>query len=69
MSIFPYLTYMNYELWEHKMKMLLCLAHLWNFVQEGFVGPHHKRRDALTLLLILSEVDQNILSSILYEFG
>jgi hypothetical protein len=51
------------------MKKLLWLVDLLHYDHEGCVNFYDKRRGAITLQLIISAVDENILSSILREFG
>jgi hypothetical protein len=42
---------------------------LWQFVKDGLVNSHDKRKDKIVLYLISSALHTSILSPILYEFG
>jgi hypothetical protein len=59
----------NYEPWATEMKKLLWLVDLLHYDHEGRVKFYDKRRGEITLQLIMSALDENILSSILSEFG
>ena len=48
------------------MEGLVGSVDLWQFVQDGLVNSHDKRKDKIALYLISSA---SILSPILYEFG
>ena len=67
MPFLPSFSVENFELWEIKMEGLLGSVDLWKFVQETSIIPHDNSRDALALFLIISTLDNTILSSILYE--
>jgi len=59
----------NYESWETEMKKLLWLIDLLHYDHEGHVRFYDKRRGEISLQFIMSALDENILSSILHEFG
>jgi hypothetical protein len=65
----PFFSGINYEPWETEMKKLLWIVDLLHYDHEGCVNFYDKRRGAIALQLIISAVDENILSSILREFG
>jgi hypothetical protein len=65
----PFFSGINYEPWATKMKKLLWLVDLLHYEHEDCVNFYDKRRGAIALQLIISAVDENILSSILREFG
>ena len=69
MPILPSFSGKNFDLWKMKMKGLLGLVDLWEFVQNGYEDPTKKRRDKLTLYLVSSTLNNGILSALLYEFG
>lgn len=69
MPVLPIFSGKNFKLWAFKMEGLLGSVDLWKFVQEAFIYLDDKRRNAITLFLIISALDENILSNILYEFG
>ena len=58
----------NFELWDIKMEGLLGSVDLWKFFQETSMNYDDKCIRAVTLLLIISSLDENILSRILNEF-
>jgi hypothetical protein len=65
----PFFSGINYEPWATEMKKLLWLVDLLHYDHEGCVKFYDKRRGAIALQLIMSTLDENILSSILREFG
>jgi hypothetical protein len=65
----PFFSGINYEPWATEMKKLLWLVDLLHYDHEGCVNFYDKRRGEIALQLIISAVDENILSSILLEFG
>jgi hypothetical protein len=69
MPYFPFFLGINYEPWVIQMKKLLWLVDLLHYDHEGCVYFYDKRRAAITLQPIISALDENILSSILCEFG
>jgi len=69
MPILPIFSGKNFKLWAIKMEGLLGSVDLWKFVQETFMNLNDKRRNAVALFLIISALDEIILSNILYEFG
>ena len=69
MLVLPSFSGKNFDLWKMKMKGLLGSVDLWEFVQNGYEDPTEKRRDKLTLYLVSSTLNNEILSTLLYEFG
>lgn len=69
MPVLPSFSGKNFELWAIKMEGLLGSVDLWKFVQETSINSNEKCRRAVALFLIISALDENILSSILNEFG
>jgi hypothetical protein len=69
MPVLPSFSGKNFNLWAFKMEGLLGSVDLWQFVQNGLVNSHDKRKDKIALYLISSALDTSILSPILYEFG
>ena len=69
MSVLPSFSSENFDLWKMKMKGLLGSVDLWEFVQNGYEDPTEKRRDKLTLYLVNSTLNNDILSALLYGFG
>ena len=69
MPVLPIFSGKNFKLWAIKMEGLLGSIDLWKFVQEAFINLGDKHRNAIALFLIISALDENILSNILYEFG
>ena len=69
MSVLPSFSDKNFDLWKMKMEGLLGSVDLWELVQNGYENPTEKRRDKLTLYLISSALNNDILSALLYEFG
>jgi len=69
MPNFPIFSDINYEPWETEMKKLLWLVYLLHYDHEGHVNFYDKRIGEITLQLIMSALDENILSSNLGEFG
>lgn len=66
----PSFSHINYEIWAIEMKTVLCKVDLLNYVEEDFVNLNQDMsRDATTLHLITSAWDENILFSILHEYG
>jgi hypothetical protein len=59
----------DYEPWATEIKKLLWLVDLLHYDQEDGVNFYDKRRGEIALQLIMSAVDENILSSIFLEFG
>jgi hypothetical protein len=69
MPNFPFFSGINYEPWATEMKKLLWLVDLLHYDHEGRINFYDKRRGVIALQLIISALDENILSSILGEFG
>lgn len=69
MPVLPSFSGKNFELWTIKMEGLLGSVDLWKFVQETDMNSENKSRCAIALFLIISALDESILSSILNEFG
>lgn len=65
----PFFSGINYEPSEAEMKKIIWLVDLLHYDHEGCVNFYDKRRGAITLQLIISAVDENILFSVLCEFG
>jgi len=70
MSYLPSFSGINYEIWATEMKKILWKVYLLNYVKDYLVNSNHDmNRDASTLHLIISTLDENILFSILHEYG
>jgi hypothetical protein len=69
MSVLPSFSGNDFDLWKMKMEGLLGSVDLWELVQNGYEDPTEKRRDKLTLYLVSSALNNDILSALLYEFG
>jgi hypothetical protein len=69
MPVLPSFSGKNFDLWKMKMEGLLGSVDLWELVQNGYEDPTEKRRDKLTLYLVSSTLNNDILSALLYEFG
>jgi len=51
-----------------KMEYLLCSTNLWHFIKKGLVYPRDKRKSGITFFLVLSAVDDCVLSIIFHKF-
>ena len=51
------------------MEGLLGSVDLWQFVQDGLINSHDKKKDKISLYLLILALNTSILSLILYEFG
>jgi hypothetical protein len=69
MSVLPSFSGNDFDLWKMKMEGLLGSVDLWELFQNGYEDPTEKRRDKLTLYLVSSALNNDILSALLYEFG
>lgn len=69
MPVLPSFSGKDFEIWAMKMEGLLGSVDLWKFVQNGYEDPAQKRKDKITLYLVSSALDNDILSDVLYEFG
>jgi len=69
MSILPYFLSKKFKLWSLKIEVLNVSVDLQQFIQETFINPHDKSRGVIPSFLIISALDENILFSILHEFG
>jgi hypothetical protein len=65
----PFFSGIGYEPWATEIKKLLWFVDLLHYDQEDGVNFYDKRRGEIALQLIMSAVDENILSSIFLEFG
>lgn len=65
MPYLPSLSGMNYESWENEMKTVLWKVNLLDYVEDVI----NDSRDTLVLSLVTSAVDDNIILSIIYEYG
>ena len=65
MPVLPSFSGKNFDLWKMKMEGLLGSVDLWELVQNGYEDPTKKRRDKLTLYLISSALNNDILSALL----
>lgn len=65
MSDLPFFSGMNYEIWANEIKTVLWKVNLMDYVEYVIKD----NGDALALSLITSEVDDNIILSIIYEYG
>ena len=61
--ILPSFSGKNFDLWKMKMEGLLGSVDLWELVQNGYEDPTEKRRDKLTLYLVSSALNNDILSA------
>jgi hypothetical protein len=61
--VLPSFSGKNFDLWKMKMQGLLGSLDLWEFVKNGYEDPTEKRRDKLTLYLVSSALNNDILSS------
>lgn len=69
MPVLPIFSGKNFKLWAIKMEGLFGSVNLWQFVQGISINANDKSKGAVALFLIISALDENILSNILYEFG
>jgi len=69
MPVLPSFSGKDFETWAMKMEGLLGSVDLWKFVQNGYEDPAQKIKDKITLYLVSSALDNDILSDVLYEFG
>jgi hypothetical protein len=61
MPVLPSFSGKDFDLWKMKMEGLLGSVDLWEFVQNGYEFPTEKRRDKLTLYLVISTLNNGIL--------
>ena len=65
MPYLPYFSGMNYEIWANEMKTILWKINLMDYVEDVI----NDSGEASTLSLITSALDDNIILSIIYEYG
>ena len=69
MPVLPSFSGKKFDLWKMKMEGLLGSVDLWEFVQNSYEDPTEKRKNKITLYLVNSALNNDILSDVLYEFG
>ena len=66
MPVLPIFSGKGLKLWAIKMEGLFGSVNLWQFVQGSSINSIDKSRVAVALFLIISALDENILSSLCY---
>lgn len=64
MPVLPIFSGKNFKLWAIKMEGLIGSVNLWKFFQGISINANDKSKGAIALFLIISALDENILSSI-----